>query len=109
MLHPVRLHAHWDVRGVMGLRLRSARIEAGISQSELSRRSATTQALISDYERGIKEPTYPMLVRLLSAMDMAADITFRPNTEEDRHDAILEESAIRDGWQQEFETGRVRR
>ena len=109
MLHPVRLHTHWDARGVMGVRLRDVRERSGISQSELSRRTSTAQPLISDYERGVKEPTYPMLVRLLSAMDMIPDVQFRDKTDQDRHDEDMERAALSQGWQQEFETGRVRR
>lgn len=109
MLHPIRLHRHWDVRGVMGLRLKDARERGGISQSELSRRTATSQTLISDYERGIKEPSYPMMVRLLDAMGMILDINIRIKTDGDRHDSVLESDAFKAGWTQEFETGGIRR
>lgn len=85
-----RLHAHWEATGVMGARLYEARLTAGMSQSELARRTGTSQTLISDYERGEKEPSYPMVVRLLSGMGMAADVRVRPRGDDERHDERLE-------------------
>lgn len=48
--------------------IREARREAGISQERLARRAGTSQATISAYERGSKEPSVSTLSRLLAAM-----------------------------------------
>jgi len=48
-------------------RLREARRLAGLSQSELARRAGTSQATISSYESGDKQPSVATLSRLLAA------------------------------------------
>jgi transcriptional regulator with XRE-family HTH domain len=48
--------------------LRDARRSAGISQSELARLTRTSQATISAYENGVKEPSVATLGRLLAAL-----------------------------------------
>jgi transcriptional regulator with XRE-family HTH domain len=50
-----------------GPTLRRARRQAGLSQSELARDAATSQATISAYESGAKEPSVSTLGRLLAA------------------------------------------
>lgn len=47
--------------------LREARRVAGLSQATLAARTGTSQATISAYEHGRKEPTVGTLSRLLSA------------------------------------------
>jgi len=47
--------------------LREARRSAGLSQQELARRAGTSQATISAYENGAKEPSLRTLDRLLAA------------------------------------------
>jgi transcriptional regulator with XRE-family HTH domain len=47
--------------------LRRARFRAGLSQKQLADRAGTSQATVSDYERGMKEPSAATLDRLLSA------------------------------------------
>lgn len=47
--------------------LRAARERAGLTQSELADRSGTSQATISAYESGTKEPSVATLERLLAA------------------------------------------
>ena len=47
--------------------LRRAREEAGLSQSELAARARTSQATISVYESGRKQPSVATLGRLLAA------------------------------------------
>lgn len=44
-----------------------ARQRAGLSQSELAHRSATSQATLSTYENGHKSPTLTVLERILSS------------------------------------------
>jgi transcriptional regulator with XRE-family HTH domain len=48
-------------------RLRGARHRAGLTQAALARRAGTSQATISAYERGRKEPSVETLSRLLAA------------------------------------------
>ncbi|MEA2458653.1 MAG: hypothetical protein QOC95_1625 [Thermoleophilaceae bacterium] len=50
-----------------GSTLRSARIRAGLTQGELARRAGTSQAAISAYEGGSKQPSLATFSRLLSA------------------------------------------
>lgn len=47
--------------------LRRARERAGLTQQELARRAGTSQATISAYENGAKEPSVRTLDRLLAA------------------------------------------
>ena len=47
--------------------LRDARCSAGLTQAELAQRAGTSQATISAYERGHKEPSVETLARLLAA------------------------------------------
>lgn len=47
--------------------LREARLAAGLSQAELADRSGTSQATLSDYERGAKTPSAATLERILAA------------------------------------------
>jgi transcriptional regulator with XRE-family HTH domain len=47
--------------------LRDARRRAGVTQAELARRAGTSQATISAYEHGRKEPSVETLSRLLAA------------------------------------------
>jgi transcriptional regulator with XRE-family HTH domain len=46
--------------------LREARRRAGLTQTELARRAGTSQATISAYEHGRKEPSVETLSRLLA-------------------------------------------
>lgn len=50
-----------------GPALREARIGAGLSQSELAARVGTSQATISAYETGTKQPSFATFHRLLAA------------------------------------------
>lgn len=47
--------------------LKQARTGAGLSQTELARRAGTSQATLSAYERGHKQPTASTLARLVAA------------------------------------------
>ena len=51
----------------IGTALRRAREHAGLSQQELARRAGTSQATISAYENGAKEPALRTLDRLLAS------------------------------------------
>jgi transcriptional regulator with XRE-family HTH domain len=50
-----------------GRTLHAARTRAGLSQAELARRAGTSQATISAYESGAKQPTVATFSRLLAA------------------------------------------
>ena len=47
--------------------LRAARRRAGLSQQELAARAGTSQATLSAYENGRKQPTVETFTRLLAA------------------------------------------
>ncbi len=56
--------------------LRTARSRAGLSQTELARRAGTSQAAVSQYESGAKQPSFETLSRLLLAA--GARVTLDP-------------------------------
>lgn len=60
----------------VGTVLRRARQRAGLSQEELARRAGTSQATISAYENGAKEPSLRTLDRVLAAA--GARLTLAP-------------------------------
>lgn len=47
--------------------IREARMRAGLTQADLARRSGTSQATLSAYETGRKEPSLATLTRILGA------------------------------------------
>ena len=65
--------------GVAAGLLRRARADAGLTQSRLAELAGTTQSAIAAYEAGTREPTVPVLARMLAAagarlaMDVAPD------------------------------------
>ena len=50
-----------------GRAIRDARVRAGLTQADLARRSRTSQATLSAYENGRKEPSVATLSRILGA------------------------------------------
>ncbi len=66
--------------------LRHARRRAGISQAALAAATGTSQATISAYESGAKEPAVATLSRLLAATGMRLSVADAPS-------AIVEPSA----------------
>jgi predicted nucleotidyltransferase/DNA-binding XRE family transcriptional regulator len=50
-----------------GALLREARVQAGLSQSDLARRAGVPQSVVSEYEGGKRQPSVPTLARLISA------------------------------------------
>src|SRR3954447_20204665 len=63
-LYPMR----YSERNVdVGVTLHAARTRAGLSQAELARRAGTSQATISAYESGSKQPSVATFSRLLAA------------------------------------------
>lgn len=55
-----------------------ARIRAGLTQKELSRKSGISQADISRLENGTRNPSLRLLKRLADAMDSTLRIEFIP-------------------------------
>jgi transcriptional regulator with XRE-family HTH domain len=53
-----------------GAALSAARKRAGLSQAELASRAGTSQATVSAYENGSKQPSVPTFTRLLAALGM---------------------------------------
>lgn len=56
-----------------------ARINAGMTQVELSQKSGISQADISRLEKGTRNPSLNLLKRLAEAMDSTLSIEFIPN------------------------------
>ena len=56
-----------------------ARINAGMTQMELSEKSGISQADISRLEKGTRNPSLALLKRLAQAMDSTLRIEFIPN------------------------------
>ena len=56
-----------------------ARINAGMTQAELSQKSGISQADISRLEKGTRNPSLNLLKRLAEAMDSTLSIEFIPN------------------------------
>ncbi len=46
-----------------------ARSAAGLTQAQLAQRTGTSQATISAYENGVKQPSLDTVTRLLDALD----------------------------------------
>jgi transcriptional regulator with XRE-family HTH domain len=67
-----------DPQHVAGTVIREARLRADISQHELARRARTSQATLSAYESGSKQPSIPTLVRILEAAGFEPRIRLSP-------------------------------
>jgi hypothetical protein len=53
-------------------------MNAGLSQVELARRAGVTQSVVSAYESGRRQPSVPMLVKLVKAAGSELEMTVRP-------------------------------
>ncbi|MBI4259587.1 MAG: XRE family transcriptional regulator [Actinobacteria bacterium] len=82
--------------------IRDARMVAGLTQSELARRSSTSQPAVAAYESGAKVPTVDTLERLLRAAGMEVSVRPSPGSDvgtplrrliHERRDEILREAA----------------
>jgi predicted nucleotidyltransferase/DNA-binding XRE family transcriptional regulator len=60
-----------------GLLLRDARRRARLSQAELARRAGITQSVVSAYENGARQPSFPTLARLVAAAGLELDVQVR--------------------------------
>lgn len=57
--------------------LRQARRRSGLSQAQLAQRARTTQSVVSAYESGARQPSLPMLRRLVAATGLELETTVR--------------------------------
>ena len=62
-----------------GTLIRGARLRAGLSQTELARRAAVAQSVISAYEADRREPGLGMLTRLIEAAGHELVLDVRPS------------------------------
>jgi transcriptional regulator with XRE-family HTH domain len=63
-MSPTRSAAHV----ALGKAVREARQEAGLTQEEVARASGIGPTYISDIERGVRNPSYELLVALAKAL-----------------------------------------
>lgn len=63
--------------GTASRALHEARQRAGLSQTELARRADVTQSVISAYESGARQPSLPVLERLVAATGLELEIRVR--------------------------------
>lgn len=55
-----------------------ARLKSDLSQAALAEKAGVAQSAISAYERGVRQPTLPTLVRLLEAADFDLRLRLEP-------------------------------
>ena len=68
--------------------LQLARLRSGLSQKKLADRVGVSATMISAYERDLRQPTIPTLVRLLEAAGFELRMHLEPL---DLHDQVLSE------------------
>ena len=54
--------------------IRTARLEAGLTQAQLSKRAATSQSAVALYESGRRDPSATTLTRLLAASGASLEL-----------------------------------
>ena len=64
-------------------------MKSGLSQAKLADKAGVPATMISAYERGLRQPTMPTLLRLLEAAGFELRMHLAPL---DPHDRILEEA-----------------
>lgn len=57
-----------DMRRLLGRNVKKSRVDAGLTQEQLSERSGFSQQYISDLERGLRNPTVVSLYELAQAL-----------------------------------------
>ncbi len=65
--------------GVAAGLLRRARADAGLTQTRLAELAGTTQSAIAAYEAGTREPTVPVLARMIAAAGARLDLDVGPD------------------------------
>jgi transcriptional regulator with XRE-family HTH domain len=64
--------------------IRRARRQSGMTQAELAARAHVTQPVIAAYEARRREPTLPMLRKLLAAAGYGVDISLRRRLDDEQ-------------------------
>jgi transcriptional regulator with XRE-family HTH domain len=64
--------------------VRTARRRRGVTQRELAQRTGIPQPMISSIERGLQDPRYSTLQRILSAVDQEIEVIDRAGIGVDR-------------------------
>jgi transcriptional regulator with XRE-family HTH domain len=73
-----------DMRRLLGRNAKKARIDAGLTQEQLSERSGFSQQYISDLERGLRNPTIVSLYELALALGTTPVALITPDEESAR-------------------------
>lgn len=58
---------------VFSERIKDLRTEKGISQEEIALQLGITRSAYSNYEQGIREPSYDVLVKICSLFEVSSD------------------------------------
>ena len=66
-------------RGLAAGLLRRARAAAGLTQARLAELAGTTQSAIAAYEAGAREPTVPVLARMVAAAGARLELDVAPD------------------------------
>ncbi len=61
--------------------LREARVAAGLTQTQLADLAGTSQPVVAAYESGSREPTVPMLNRMIAASGNTLVLRFEPDSD----------------------------
>ncbi len=72
--------------------LRRARAEKGLTQRTLASAAGVPQSTVARIESGAQQPSLPLLVRILAAVDLEPRIGLAPY---DAHDDVLEATEAR--------------
>ncbi len=75
------------VERLAGNLLKLARIERGMTQRELAEVAKVAQSTIARIEAGSRQPSLPLMSRILAAVDLELRITLAPY---DAHDDVLD-------------------
>ena len=70
-----------DMRRLLGRNVRLCRVDAGLTQEQLSDRSGFSQQYISDMERGLRNPTIVSLYELADALGTTPVALITPDDE----------------------------
>ena len=70
-----------DMRRLLGRNVRRCRVDAGLTQEQLSDRSGFSQQYISDMERGLRNPTIVSLYELADALGTTPVALITPDGE----------------------------
>lgn len=76
-----------DGQAFAGNLLKLARTKTGVSQAELARRAGVPASTVSKIENGQRQPSFPLLDRLLAAVDL--EMRTRLEAYDD-HDDVLD-------------------